>query len=1200
MLELCDGVSYDDEVNEVKLNGIVSDKEKSKIKKFNVSTVNESKSLLVSETVVGLDTLAAVSIFRDDGNIIDKRKTDGILVSGVNKNGKNIFVNQKGISTLGLEVYVSKECAGNILSLGDARDNCHSVEYQSDIDIFKVQVYKCGKVYIFSRDKDNLYTCDIESDYCTVPLLVETVVDRMKLYSKREIRDAVKARELQRQLGFMRGGELEKMISNGKLRNCEVSKKDVRRAESIFGQDIAEIKGKATSKKGEAVKEDDTDTVSKQLRNQTAHADLFFVNGRPFLITVFEGTEYSMVLRLPSKTIADVLSGIRRHVAEIRKQGFEVVLMRIDGESAVGSEEIKIAIAEMKIDIDIMAAGEAVPVVERKIRVIKERVRAAINSLPFELCDKVEDYLVLWAVSRVNLAVTSNSTTYESPREKVYGRRVDVSKDCKHGFGDYVQIINNTVNNSMSERSRGAIALMPTGNLDGSWWYFCLDTCKPVRRRTARALPMPQEVIDRLNELAKHRKRKTKMPKFRYEWSGEDDDIDDYEELNEEELDDSQHNNDRQEELLREPAIGGDIDMGIDSDEDGPDLTVTENFVAEEDEDDVSPVEQVFEDINNMEQIVNSVEDVVDPPRYNDMRLRSNRAKPGRWSNVALSNVIMYYDLLKPSRRVNRKRLVFKSKLSKNMSVDRAIEKVGDDAIDAVVKEMIMIIDEKQAFESINIDQLTEKERKQIIPSKLFLKEKFLADGTFEKLKARLVAGGHMQSRDIYDDGSSPTVGTSSVFMCACIAAHEGRSVSVIDFPGAYLNSKIPEGNPPVYMRLNKFLTMVMCAVDDNHRSYVNKDGTSLVRLTRALYGTIDASKIWYDNLTGKLKEMGYTANPHDMCVLNKTMRDGSQATIVIHVDDLMLTCKNDGNMELALKEIEAKFGEVTIHRGKVLNYLGMVFDFSETGRVRVTMDGFVQEMLSDIEVRFPGECETPAKKDLFVVGDSKVVETKEKEFFHTYTAKLLYLAKRVRPDILVAVSYLTKRVQCPNDEDINKLERVIKYIRHTKDKGIVLEGSKTLQVEAYVDASHGIHEDFRGHTGSTISIGFGPVYSKSGGQKINTKSSAESELVGLSDSTGQIVWTRNFLISQGYDIGPATIYQDNQSTMALIKNGKSSNERTRHIAIRFFFVSDRVSSNEIKLQYMDTEHMLADVLTKPLQGELFRRLRDQLLNWYV
>ena len=124
-------------------------------------------------------------------------------------------------------------------------------------------------------------------------------------------------------------------------------------------------------------------------------------------------------------------------------------------------------------------------------------------------------------------------------------------------------------------------------------------------------------------------------------------------------------------------------------------------------------------------------------------------------------------------------------------------------------------------------------------------------------------------------------------------------------------------------------------------------------------------------------------------------------------------------------------------------------------------------------------------------------------------------------------------------------------------------------------------------------------MYSKSSGQKINTKSSAESELVGLSDSTGQVVWTRNFLIEQGYVLGPAVIYQDNQSTMALLKNGKSNSDRTRHIAIRFFFVSDRVNNNEIKLEYLETGDMLADILTKPLQGELFRKLRDRLLNWY-
>ena len=186
-----------------------------------------------------------------------------------------------------------------------------------------------------------------------------------------------------------------------------------------------------------------------------------------------------------------------------------------------------------------------------------------------------------------------------------------------------------------------------------------------------------------------------------------------------------------------------------------------------------------------------------------------------------------------------------------------------------------------------------------------------------------------------------------------------------------------------------------------------------MVRLTQALYGTIDASKILYDDLTGKLKEIGYIVNPHDMCVLNKIMQDGSQATIVIHVDDLMMSCKSDNNMEIALKEIESKFGEVTIQRGNVLNYLGMVFDFSIKGKVKVNMGGFIEEMLIDVGNRFDGECETPARKDLFIVGTSKEVDVKEREFFHSFTAKLLYLAKRVRPDILVAVSYLTKSVKC-------------------------------------------------------------------------------------------------------------------------------------------------------------------------------------------
>jgi hypothetical protein len=185
-------------------------------------------------------------------------------------------------------------------------------------------------------------------------------------------------------------------------------------------------------------------------------------------------------------------------------------------------------------------------------------------------------------------------------------------------------------------------------------------------------------------------------------------------------------------------------------------------------------------------------------------------------------------------------------------------------------------------------------------------------------------------------------------------------------------------------------------------------------------------------------------------------------------------------------------------------------------------------------------------------------------------------------------------------EEDELKLERLIRCVRNAKHLGIVLEPGDAVNVVAYIDAAYGVHVDYRSHTGVVIGIGLGTVYASSARQKINTKSSTEAELVGLSHKSNQVIWTINFLEAQGFDVKPAKIYQDNQSILALIKSGKSNSERTRHIAIRFFFVADRVACNEIKLEYLPTEHMLADILTKPLQGSKFLRARKLLLNWNV
>jgi hypothetical protein len=100
-----------------------------------------------------------------------------------------------------------------------------------------------------------------------------------------------------------------------------------------------------------------------------------------------------------------------------------------------------------------------------------------------------------------------------------------------------------------------------------------------------------------------------------------------------------------------------------------------------------------------------------------------------------------------------------------------------------------------------------------------------------------------------------------------------------------------------------------------------------------------------------------------------------------------------------------------------------------------------------------------------------------------------------------------------------------------------------------------------------------------------------------MTEASNQVLWTRNFLIHQSYEVGPAVIYQDNMSTIQLIKNGRSNSERTRHIDIKFFFLHDRIKSDHIIVTYKSTKEMIADLLTKPLQGEQFKGLRDQVLG---
>ena len=160
---------------------------------------------------------------------------------------------------------------------------------------------------------------------------------------------------------------------------------------------------------------------------------------------------------------------------------------------------------------------------------------------------------------------------------------------------------------------------------------------------------------------------------------------------------------------------------------------------------------------------------------------------------------------------------------------------------------------------------LTPSQRSAIVRSSIFLKDKYLASGAFERFKARLVAGGNQQDKGLYDDLSSPTVATSSVFTIAAIAAAEIRKVIAIDIGGVFLNADID-----VHMRLDRVMSTMLIQLDPSYDKFRGINGTVVVRLDKALYGCVEASLLWYKVLRSKLVADGFIENPYDRCVFNK------------------------------------------------------------------------------------------------------------------------------------------------------------------------------------------------------------------------------------------------------------------------------------------------------------------------------------------
>ena len=238
------------------------------------------------------------------------------------------------------------------------------------------------------------------------------------------------------------------------------------------------------------------------------------------------------------------------------------------------------------------------------------------------------------------------------------------------------------------------------------------------------------------------------------------------------------------------------------------------------------------------------------------------------------------------------------------------------------------------------------------------------------------------------------------------------------DVPNAFIQAKIPEpgeGEDRIIMKITGVLVDLLIEIaPDVYNGYVVYERghkVIYVQVLRALYGMLKAALLWYKKFRKDLEDIGFRFNPYDPCVANR-MRNRRQHTIRFHVDDLMSSHEDPRVNDDFYEWLNAKYGEhgeVTMKRGKVHDYLGMDFVFTNPGELIVDMTKYMEDMVDsfDGEIKTTDSALMPLANNGFDVDDSEPLDEEARENFHTVVAKGLYACKRGRPDIHAANAHM-------------------------------------------------------------------------------------------------------------------------------------------------------------------------------------------------
>lgn len=508
-----------------------------------------------------------------------------------------------------------------------------------------------------------------------------------------------------------------------------------------------------------------------------------------------------------------------------------------------------------------------------------------------------------------------------------------------------------------------------------------------------------------------------------------------------------------------------------------------------------------------------------------------------------------------------------------------------ESASKAMLEELKQLID-MGTFIPVPIDKMPLPHRSKIIPSFIFFKEKFRADGSFDKWKARLVAGGNFIDTSQAGDISAQVVNPITVMTMLSVAASLELEMITADVKSAFLIPELSEEPSELtYIRIDKQLTKLMISIKPSWSKLMNRDGTMTMKLLKALYGLPLAAMKWMNHLNETLIKLGFEATDADKCCYTR----GSGANKIIlcfHVDDILAIAKKV-ELDKFVLEIKKEY-DINIEQGYKHSYIGLdIKKNARTGIICVGQTGYKREVLNrfkDLISRDRSEPRVPCGEDILSEPNLEE-ELVDKTEYLSLIMSIMYLARFTRPDLSFACGMLATHSGSPRYSHLKQAIKLLKYIA-SNDDYVIHYKPQNFNPEIFADASHGVHHDGKGHGCLIVKIGGGLVYVRSYKLKLVTLSSTESEWVVLCEAACLAQWIMSLFDSFDYALKPIIVRQDNTSSIWLAEHGANF-ARTKHLLIKKNKAKESILNGTITIRFTPTEFMVADLGTKPLSRRI-------------